>query len=52
MMALVKYETKKIFGQIKGNALTAIIVAAFFSWEDILASRKQTGQTPSGFGKF
>lgn len=30
MMALVKYETKKIFGQIKGNALTAIIVAAFF----------------------
>jgi hypothetical protein len=30
MMTLVKYETKKLFGQIKGNALTAIIVAAFF----------------------
>ena len=30
MMSLVKYEIKKIFGQIKGTVLTTIIVAAFF----------------------
>lgn len=30
MMALVNYEIKKLYGQMKGTALTAIIVAAFF----------------------